>query len=134
MRSLPYSIFVCLSEWSQVSYLNLVWFIFYFYLLFHVDLSRLHEFHNSTNLFKLVFICRYICDIFVHAQICTNYCFIPNSFSAKEDYYFFPSSLARITDEVEHPWFLSSHGESLAVLIYCVTFSFASPTCLSVSV
>ena len=87
MRSLPYSIFVFLSEWRQVSYLNLVWLIFYFYLGLHVDLSCLCEFHHYTNWFKLVFNCRWISDIFGHGQICTNDCFFPDSFSAKEDYF-----------------------------------------------
>ena len=46
----------------------------------------------------------------------------------------FPCSLARITGEVDHPWCLSSYGDLLDVLIYCVTFTLDSPTCLSVSV
>ena len=47
---------------------------------------------------------------------------------------FLCSLLARITDEIEHPCCLSSHGEFLIVLIYCVIFTLASQTCLSVSV
>ena len=65
----------------------IVWLIFYFYLWLHIDLSRWCELNHSTIWFKLFFICRYICDKFVHAQICTNECFLPNSFSAKEDYF-----------------------------------------------
>ena len=135
MHSLPYS-FVFLLEWRQVSYLNQFWFIFYLYLQFHVDLSCLRDFHHSTNWFKLVFICRYIyiCYIFGHVQICTNHCFLPNSFFEKEYYLLFPCSLARITDEEENPWCISSHGEFLGILIYCITFTLTSPTCLSVSV
>ena len=87
MRSLPYSIFVCLSEGRQVSYMDLVWLIFQFYLWLKVDLSPLRECHHSTNWFKLVFICRYICDIFGHVQIYMNDCFLPNYFSSKEDYF-----------------------------------------------
>ena len=64
-----------------------VWLIYYLYLWLHVDLSCLREFYNSTYWFKLVLICRYICDKFGHAQICMNDCFIPNSFSEKEDYF-----------------------------------------------
>ena len=95
MRSLLYSIFLFWLEWCQVSYLNFVRLIFYFYLWFHVDLSCLSEFHNSTNRFKLVSICRYICDIFVHAKICTKDWFIPNSSYEKDDSFcvsFLPSN------------------------------------------
>ena len=79
--------FLFLFKWRQVSYLNLVWLILHFYLWLHVDLSCLIEFHNSTNWLKLVFICIYICDIFGHAQIYTNDCFLPKYFSEKKDYF-----------------------------------------------
>ena len=55
--------------------------------------------------------CRFICGLFGHVQICRNYYFLPNSFSTKEDV--FPCALARVTDEIENHWCLSSHGEFL---------------------
>ena len=33
------------------------------------------------------FICRHISNIFGHAQICTNFCFVPNSSSSKGGYF-----------------------------------------------
>ena len=86
MRLLPYSIFVFLSKWCQISYLNLVCKIFYFYLWLHVEIGRLWEFHHFTNWFKL-FLYRYICHIFGHAQFCVNDYFLTNYYFAKEDYF-----------------------------------------------
>ena len=43
-----------------------------------------------------------------------NY-FAPISFFAKRENFVFPCSLARTTYELEHPWYLSSHGDLLCV-------------------
>ena len=56
---------------------------------------------------------------FHHAHLCTNDYFFPISFqcvSVKREY-FYVSLLISLgqTDEVEHHWCLSSHGEFLAV-------------------
>ena len=40
----------------------------------------------------------------------------PNPLLQKEIIFVFPCSLARTTDEVDHPWCLSFHGELLDVL------------------
>ena len=63
-----------------------------------------------------------------------NDCFLPNSFSAKEDYFRVSLNSSEITDEVDPPWCLYPQGEFLGILIYCVAFTLASPTCLSVSI
>ena len=64
----------------------------------------------------------YINNILFHAQLCTNDYFNPNSFSAKGDFFLLPYYLARTTDAVEHPWYISSSGDSLGVLSYNISF------------
>ena len=61
----------------------------------------------STDWFKIAYICRYICDIFGHAQILTNDCFLTNSLSAIEDYFF----LSLLSSEDN--WWGRAHMESL---------------------
>ena len=82
----------------------------YFYLWFHVDLRHLHELNHSTNWFILVFICRYICDIFGHSKSVKMTVFFPTILLQRRSIFVFPCYLARITDEVETPWYVSSHG------------------------
>ena len=57
-----------------------------------------------------------ISNIFCHAQLCKNDHFTPHSFYAKGTIFLFLWYLARNTDEVDHPWSLSPHGEFLGVL------------------
>ena len=88
----------------------------------------------STSLSKDFLICRYICDIFGHAQYVRETVFFPTVFLQSRIILVFPCSLVKIIDDVEHPWCLSSHGKFLGVLIYCVNFTLALPTCISASV
>ena len=60
----------------------------------------------------------YISNMFCLAQLYTNGYFLPNSFLKRVIIFVFHLSLARTTDEVEHPWGLFSNGELLGVLRY----------------
>ena len=57
-----------------------------------------------------------MCNIFCRAQLCTNYYFSPNLFFEKGDNSLFPLSIVKTTNEVYHPWFLSSHCDFLYIL------------------
>ena len=41
--------------------------------------------------------------------------FAPHYVSAKGNIFLFPCYLVRTTDEIEHPWCISSHGDFLGV-------------------
>ena len=57
-----------------------------------------------------------VSNIFGHAQICTNDCFVPKSSSEKGVVFVFTCSIVRTKDEVYHPWCLSPHGDFLGIL------------------
>ena len=57
-----------------------------------------------------IFICTHKNNIPCHAQLCTDDYFLPTSFLKEGIIFIFPCSLARTTDEIEHPWCLYSHG------------------------
>ena len=61
------------------------------------------------------FLCIVISHMFFQAQICMNDYFNPNSFSAEGDNFVFSCTLSWTTDEVEHPWCISSHCRFLGV-------------------
>ena len=75
----------------------------------------MRDFHHfRIDLTRLFFID--ISNIIGQAQICTKNSFLPNFLLQRWIIFVFPCYLARTKNEVEHPWCLSSYGESLCFL------------------
>ena len=102
-------------EGRHVSYLYLVWLLFLFIYdvtLISAILSETHYFTSLSN----PFIHRYICNIYFQAQICRIDNVSQNPISEKGHNCLLPCSFVITIDEVDHPWYPSSHGEFLGVL------------------
>ena len=110
MRSLPYTIFVFLSEWRQVSYLNFVWLLFtYFYECTLTLVVCVNSIILRIDLNSFLFVDIYVIYLVMHNYVRRTVSF-PNMFLQGRIIFVCTCSLARINDEVEHPWCLSSHS------------------------
>ena len=88
----------------------------YFNLIYNVTLTwvTLSELHSFTIWYKPVYMYTYKWYIWSITNLYEWQLFSPFIFW-KGRQFIFPWCLARTTDEVEHPWYLSYHGDFLGV-------------------